>query len=48
MATGKGIRRKRARSMMKLPHILAFALAVPDPLAAQALVKTPVDGPCRR
>ncbi|MGZ5381727.1 MAG: alpha/beta fold hydrolase [Thermoanaerobaculia bacterium] len=26
---------------MKLPHILAFALAVPGPLAAQAPVKTP-------
>jgi fermentation-respiration switch protein FrsA (DUF1100 family) len=29
--------------MMKLPHILLFALAVPGPLAAQALVRTPSD-----
>ena len=41
MGPRKGIRRKTARSMMKLPHILAFALAVPGPLAAQALAKTP-------
>jgi uncharacterized protein len=27
--------------MMKLPHILVFALAVPSPLVAQALVSTP-------
>src|SRR5271169_5423786 len=41
MATGKGIRRKTARSMMKLPHLLVFALAVPGPLAALAVVKAP-------